>query len=93
MTPCELFEVIVNFQEAVDRKKIPDFNKNRHRVEQVLRILMVDWHNFHENEEKRACDDQTRQLWENFWDYPKVQEVLKHPEYTRSNRGRWKAIR
>jgi hypothetical protein len=69
----ELMEVILNFEEALKKRKVPNFNKNPHRAEQVLRILKVDYHNFADNEEKRACDDKTRALWENFWDDPEVQ--------------------
>ena len=64
MTKDELFEVIINFQNALKRKRLPDFNKNKHRAEQVLRILKVDYHNFHANEEARCCDDAVRALWE-----------------------------
>jgi hypothetical protein len=67
MMRSELEEVIVNFQEALKKRKVPDFNNNLHRVEQVLHILLVDRHNFEENEHKRACDPDTRKLWEEEW--------------------------
>lgn len=64
MTKRELLEVIINFQDAIKEKRLPDFNNNRHRAEQVLRILKVDYHSFAENEERRACDPDIRGLWE-----------------------------
>jgi hypothetical protein len=72
----ELFEVIVNFERALKQEKFPDFNKNLHRVEQVLRILQVDYHDFEENEDNRACRDEIRDRWEKFWTYPKVKNDL-----------------
>lgn len=72
MTKPELFEVIVNFEKALKAKKLPDFGKNLHRAEQVLRILKVDFHNFAENESQRACHGETRELWEEFWSFPEV---------------------
>jgi hypothetical protein len=64
MLKNELFEVIINFQDALRRGRLPDFKKNKHRAAQVLRILKVDYHNFHDNEEARCCDDAVRALWE-----------------------------
>ena len=81
MTRDELFEVIVNLEDAIKKHRLPTFNKNMHRVEQILRILQVDYHNFHENESARACDDNVRPLWEKFWTYidkdGEVKEVKK----------------
>jgi len=74
MIKDELFDVIVNFENALKAKKLPDFDKNRHRVEQVLRILKVDFHNFNENENQRACNDEMRKQWEQFWDFPEVRK-------------------
>ena len=76
-TPRELFEVILDFEDALKRNKFPDFYKNQHRVEQVLRILKERFHDFGVKEAKSACDDDTRRQWENFWEFPKVQKFAK----------------
>ena len=72
----ELLQVIINFDEALKKGKFPNFDKNLHRVEQVLRILQVEYHNFAENEPHRACFPEVRNLWENFWEYPDIKEDL-----------------
>jgi hypothetical protein len=62
MIKNELESVIKNFEEALRKKEMPTFDGNLHRVEQVLRILKVDLHNFWENEDKRSGI--YRRLWE-----------------------------
>ena len=75
----ELFETIVNFQNAIDKNKVPDFFKNVHRAEQVLRILKCEFHDFYQRESRRAArDSEERDKWERFWDYP---EVKKEKQY------------
>jgi hypothetical protein len=64
----EAMEIIVNIQHALENNRMPDFNDNLHRVRQLLRILQVDYWNFEENEHERACNDETRNKWEKFWD-------------------------
>jgi hypothetical protein len=74
----ELFEVIVNFEESLKKKRLPDFNKNLHRAEQVLRILKSEFFDFDELESRRACKGRTRDLWEKFWEHPEVKRELDH---------------
>jgi uncharacterized protein YhfF len=62
MIKPELERVIKNFEEAVKKGKRTVILDSEHRVEQVLRILKVDMHDFHRNEEKRAGI--YRDLWQ-----------------------------
>jgi hypothetical protein len=62
MLKNELLEVILNFQDALKKKRLPDFNKNKHRAEQVLRILKMEYQNFDDYEEARLSDE-GRAVW------------------------------
>jgi hypothetical protein len=62
MLKSELLEVIINFQDALKKNRVPDFNKNTHRAEQVLRILKMEYQNFADNEVERLSD-QGRAIW------------------------------
>jgi hypothetical protein len=64
MTQDELLDVIFNFQEALKKRKTPDFGKNQHRVEQVLRLLKVAY--VLDLTHKMAVDPKVRDMWENF---------------------------
>ena len=64
MIKRELAEVIENFEQALVKDELPNFNGNLHRVEQVLRILKVDYQNFTENEIARG--GKYRSIWEGF---------------------------
>lgn len=84
MTRDELFEAIVNFQDAADRRKVPNFGKNVHRARQVLRILKSEFHDFDDRESRRSCIGEVRERWEKFWDYPEVKEAMD--EYKKRRR-------
>jgi hypothetical protein len=91
MLTKELFEVIVNFEESLRKKKLPDFGKNQHRAEQVLRILKSEFFNFGKLESRRACEGKTRDLWEKFWEQPKVKCTLE--DYMRKRGLKFQASR
>lgn len=62
MIKDELEQVIENFEEAIRKNKRVVSFASTHRVEQVLRILKVDLHDFFENENKRSGIH--RHLWQ-----------------------------